>query len=48
MFPVGRIGRKMRERFREGNVAKEAPVFMAASLEYLCAELIEVAGETCL
>jgi len=44
-FPVGRLGRLLRERKTTGfRVGRGAPVFMAATLEYLCAELVEIAG----
>uniref|UniRef100_A0A0G4ID48 Histone H2A n=1 Tax=Chromera velia CCMP2878 TaxID=1169474 RepID=A0A0G4ID48_9ALVE len=43
-FPVGRIARY----FKTGRYAKRvgagAPVYVAAVLEYLCAELLELAG----
>jgi len=29
-------------------ISADAPVFIAAVMEYLCAEIIEVAGEICL
>jgi len=45
-FPVGRIGSLLRKN-KNLRVASDAPVFLASVLEYLTAEIIELAGNIC-
>ena len=46
-FPVGRVGRLLRKD-KNIRVALDAPVCLAAVLEYLTAEILELAGNICL
>jgi len=46
VFPCGRIGRKLRENCKEFRISKLSRVYLAAVLEYLTAELIEIIGDT--
>jgi hypothetical protein len=43
VFPVGRIARKLKEGRYAAHVGAGAPVFLAAVLEYLTAEVIGAA-----
>ncbi|RAL37426.1 unnamed protein product [Cuscuta campestris] len=43
-FPVGRIGRYLKKGRYAQRVGTGAPVYMAAVLEYLAAEVLELAG----
>ena len=45
-FPVGRVHRHLRKGLYASRIGSFAPVYLAAVMEYLCAEIIELAGES--
>lgn len=48
MFPVGLVDRQLKKMGIAKRISQEAPVFLAAVLEYLTAEVLELAGNTTL
>ena len=47
IFPVGRIDRKLHDGRYGARIGSGAPVFLAAVLEYIVAEVFELAGNAC-
>ena len=44
-FPVGRISRLLHRKRCAARIGGGAPVYLTAVLEYLCAEMLELAGD---
>ncbi|MBE36391.1 MAG: hypothetical protein CMI16_12685 [Opitutaceae bacterium] len=47
VFPVSRIGKSLKKDGRTKRVAAGASVCLGATLEYLCAEMVEIAAQRC-
>lgn len=44
IFPVGRVYRYLRKCTHHQRIGVGAPIYQAAVMEYLCAEILELAG----
>ena len=47
VFPVGRLNRLLKHGRYSERISNSAGVFFAAVLEYLTADILELAGSTC-
>lgn len=47
VFPVGRLNRMVKQGRYSARVGGSTGAFMAAVLEYVCAEVLELAGDIC-
>jgi histone H2A len=48
VFPVSRVGRYLKRANPSLSISKGSSVYMSAVLEYLSAEIIELAGKNCI
>ena len=48
VFPIGRTDRYMKRMRLSERSGKSAPTFVAAVLEYMCTELLDMASEVAL